>query len=400
MPWNNVSADPDGSVKPCCISRDYIRKPDGTKYNLGYDRIEDFYNSPDYIEIRRKMLSGETVPGCSQCSQLESYGRESKRTITNNMFQRQMYTAYKSASTIAKTDIEYFDLRFGNLCNLKCRSCIPLNSTQLDKQVQEHPDLSKFYHTSNFNINEWYETETYEENVYSNLHNMTMLYITGGEPTLIKKNNELLEKLIAEGHSKNIILNITSNMTNDKTDFFDLISQFKKVLFFASIDGYGPVQEYLRSPSDWNQIAKNFKKLVDRNVDNISIKLAPVVQIVNLGNLVDLFEFSEEFNREYDKLIVNIFLNILENPSYLNVVNLPIEYKIECWNRIENWVNTKCKYQAPLFHSQLATLKNKCFTEVDYRQQLDTFFEFNLLLDQYQNSSLSKINPELYSLRA
>jgi len=165
MPWNNVSVDPDGSVKPCCISRDYIKKSDGTKFNLGHDKIEDFYNSPDYIEIRQKMLSGETVPGCSQCTQIESYGKESKRIITNRRFADQL----NQTETTVKSDIEYFDLRFGNLCNLKCRSCIPLNSSQLDKQVIEHPKLKKFYHNSNYNINDWYETEIFDSNLFSNL---------------------------------------------------------------------------------------------------------------------------------------------------------------------------------------------------------------------------------------
>lgn len=398
MPWNNVSVDPDGSIKPCCISRDYIKKPDGTKYNIGYDKIEDFYNSPDYVSIREKMLKGEPVPGCSQCAQLESYGKESKRILTRKSHPIQTVKMYHEGKTVVKTDIEYFDLRFGNLCNLKCRSCIPLNSTQLDKQVQEHPELSKFYHNYNYDINEWYETKIYEENVYSNLKHMTTLYITGGEPTLIKKNFELLEKLIDEGYSKNITIYINSNMTNDKTNFFDLLSQFKRVLFFASIDGYGKIQEYLRSPSNWDQIAKNFKKLVDRNSENILIRAAPVVQSINLGSIVDLFEYCEEFNRQHGKLRVTIFMNILENPSYLNLVNLPLDYKIKCWNKIEEWVKTKCQYQESLFHSQLETLKNKCFAEVDYQQQFDTFFEFNLLLDTHQKSSLAEVNPELYAL--
>jgi organic radical activating enzyme len=398
MLWNNVSVDPDGSVKPCCISKDYIKKPDGTKYNIGYDKIEDFYNSPDYVNIREKMLKGETVPGCSQCTQLESYGKESKRILTRKLHPVQTVKMYREGKTIVNTDIEYFDLRFGNLCNLKCRSCMPLNSTQLDKQVQEHPELSKFYHNYNYDINEWYETEIYEENVYSNLKHMKTLYITGGEPTLIKKNFELLEKLIDEGYNKNITIYINSNMTNDKTNFFDLLSQFKRVLFFASIDGYGKIQEYLRSPSYWDQISKNFKRLVDRNSENISIRASPVIQSINLGNIVDLFEYCEEFNRQHGKLRVEIFMNILENPSYLNLVNLPLDYKIKCWNKIDEWVKTKCQYQGPLFHSQLETLKNKCFAEVDYQQQLDTFFEFNLLLDTHQKSSLEEVNPELYAL--
>ena len=394
MPWNNVSVDPDGSVKPCAISRDYIKKSDGTRYNLGHDSIEDFYNSPDYVEIRRKMLAGETVSGCSQCRQLESYGKESKRVITNRIFSDQL----TQTDTIAKTDIKYFDLRFGNLCNLKCRSCMPLNSSQLDKQVIENPDLKKFYHTSNYDINEWYETKTFDDNLFSNLRHVRLLHITGGEPSLIKKNFELLEKLNKEGFSKDISLVINSNLTNDKSDFFDLLTQFKKVTFYASIDGYGPAQEYLRYPSNWSQIDKNVQKLVERGGSNIELKFAPVIQIGNLGSLTELLEYAETFNRHAGKLVIDVFLNILENPSYLNILHLPNEYKIECWNRIEAWVRDKCQYQSTLFHSQLETLKNKCFIATDHPEEIDTFFEFNEMLDKIQHTSLADTIPELYKI--
>ena len=394
MPWNNVSVDPDGSIKPCCISKDYIKKPDGTKYNLGYDKIEDFYNSSDYVNIREKMLKGEEVPGCIQCTQNESYGKESKRLITNNRYHNDLI----KTSAIANTSIEYFDLRFGNLCNLKCRSCIPINSSQLDKQAIEHPELQKYYDNFGYNINEWYETETFQENVFSNLEKLNMLYITGGEPTLIKKNFELLEKLIAEGYSKNILLYINSNMTNDKSTFFDLISQFKEVVFFASIDGYKDVQEYLRYPSDWNQISNNLENLVARNYTNVIIRVSPVIQITNIGNIVDLFEYCEEFNRKAGHSIVDIFLNNLEYPDYLNVVNLPYDYKLKCWSRIEDWVRTKCKYQKPLFYNQLTSLKNKCLTTVEYGEILGRFFDFNSLVDKHHRLPLQEVNPELYEI--
>ena len=340
------------------------------------------------------MLAGETVPGCVQCQQLESYGKESKRIITNRRFSDRL----EQTEVIVKPNIEYFDLRFGNLCNLKCRSCMPLNSSQLDKQVLEHPELKKFYDISGYNINDWYETAIFDNNVFSNLENIRLLYITGGEPTLIKKNFELLEKLINEGYSKNISLLLNSNLTNDKTTFFDLISQFKNVTFFASVDGYGPVQEYLRYPSNWEQIDKNINKLVDRQADNIKLQIVPVVQIGNIGNITELFEYAESFNRNAEKLVVEIFLNILEYPLYLNLLYLPIEYKIKCWEKIDNWVKNSCKYQPELFHSQLETLKNKCFSNTDYQKTLNTFFEFNELLDTIQHDKLININPELYSL--
>lgn len=395
MPWNNVSVDPDGTIKACCISRDYIRKPDGTKYNLGYDKIEDFYNSPDYISIREKMLKGEEVPGCIQCMQTESYEKDSKRLASNRRFADQL----NKTTAIAETNIQYFDLRFGNLCNLKCKSCIPINSSQLDKQVLEHPELKKYYHNFDYNINDWYETAIYEENVYSNLKNMRLLYITGGEPTLIKKNFELLEKLINDGYSKNVKLIINSNMTNDKTNFFELLSHFEEVTFYASIDGYGLIQEYTRYPSDWNQVSKNLTKLVNRQLDNVIIKVSPVIQITNLNNIVDLFEFCEEFNRRANKNVVDIQLNTLEYPKYLKIINLPKEYKLKCWERIDTWVSTKCSYQKPLFHDQLLAIKNLCFAEVEDPKMLNEFFEFNEAVDKHQKLTIYEVNPELGQLQ-
>lgn len=394
MLWNNVSADPAGNIKPCCISRDIIKKPDGTPYNLGRDKIVDFYNSPDYVEIRRKMLAGETVPGCSQCTQIESYGKQSKRIITNRNWPRVTI----QTKTVVEPKIEYFDLRFGNLCNLKCRSCMPLNSSQLDNQVKEYPELKQFYRESGFNINDWYETDIFDENLLSNLSHIKFLYITGGEPSLIKKNFELLEKLIATGYSKNISLMVNSNLTNDKTYFFDLLSEFKHTMFLASIDGYGKTQEYLRYPSDWDQIDKNIHKLVNRNADNINLHVSPVVQIGNLNTIIDLFEYCEAFNRNAGKLVIDIFINVLENPSYLNIINLPLDYKIQCWNKIDEWVKTSCKYQNKLFYEQIETIKNKCFTDIDYQKELKTFFEFNQLLDNIQKTDLKILNPELHSL--
>jgi hypothetical protein len=86
LPWVNITVDPDGSIKPCCVSQDFIKKPTGEKFNLGFDKIEDIVNSKDLVEIRQKMLAGEKVAGCSQCYQHEEYGGKSQRLQYNQMF--------------------------------------------------------------------------------------------------------------------------------------------------------------------------------------------------------------------------------------------------------------------------------------------------------------------------
>lgn len=394
LAWNHIAVDPDGSIKPCCIYKGYIKKPDGTKYNLGHDKIEDFYNSPEYVDIRQKMIDGEEIPGCVQCMNYESYGKESRRLNSNLKYNQHL----NKTSPIADTNIEYFDLRFGNLCNLQCRSCTPRNSSQLNKQISEYPELRKYYIPIDNDINQWYETDIFENNIHSQLKNINTLYITGGEPTLIKKNFELLEKLIDDGYSKDILLITNSNMTNNNNTFFDLLSQFKKVVFLGSIDGYKNVQEYIRYPSNWTQISNNLQNLLSRNYSNIIVKVSAVIQIANLGNITDLFEYCEEFNRKAGKTVLEIDLNNLEFPNYLNVINLPLDYKMKCWDKIDYWVKNHCRYQNDFFQVQLQALKNKCLVEVDYQPILEKFANFTTTVDNCQKLTLAEVNPELAEL--
>jgi MoaA/NifB/PqqE/SkfB family radical SAM enzyme len=392
LPWVNITVDPDGSIKPCCVSQDFIKKPTGEKFNLGFDKIEDIVNSKDLVDIRQKMLAGEKVAGCSQCYQHEEYGGKSQRLQYNQMFPLKF-----SQSHVERTDIKYFDLRLGNLCNLNCRSCSPKNSSQFSKEINElhNTNITKFHEILPLTIDTWYESDVFMDNIDSQLKNIKLLYLTGGEPTIIKKNFEILNKLISTGFSKNITVMINSNMTNLNSDFYEILDEFKSVIFFASIDGTGPIQEYLRYPSDWNQIDNNITKLIKRA--NIKIRPTPVIQTTNLNKIVDLFEYFENFNISANKSIVEMMPIILENPKYLDLLYLPLDYKLMCWERIEKFIKN-CKFQSPLFFNKMEALKNKCLRDSVDLEYLNLYKEYNTILDINRNQKLSDINPELYSI--
>jgi MoaA/NifB/PqqE/SkfB family radical SAM enzyme len=392
LPWVNVTVDPDGSIKPCCVSQDFIKKPTGEKFNLGVDKIEDIINSQDVVEIRRKMLAGEKVAGCSQCYQHEEYGGKSQRLQYNQMFPLNF-----SQSHVERTDIKYFDLRLGNLCNLNCRSCSPKNSSQFSKEINElhNTNITKFHEILPLTIDTWYESDVFMDNIDSQLKNIKLLYLTGGEPTIIKKNFEILNKLISTGFSKNITVMINSNMTNLKTNFYEILDEFKSVIFFASIDGTGPIQEYLRYPSDWNQIDSNITKLIKKA--NIKIRPTPVIQTTNLNKIVDLFEYFENFNISANKSIVEMMPIVLENPKHLDLLYLPLDYKLMCWERIEKFIKN-CRFQGPLFFNKMKALKNKCLRDSVDLEYLNLYKEYNTILDINRNQKLSDINPELYAI--
>ena len=337
LPWVNVSVDPDGSVKTCCISTDFITKEDGTKFNLGHDKLEEIYNSKSFVKIRQQMLDGVEVKGCTRCYEQEKVSGTSSRLS---------YMHYKipDKSVVQNNiKIQYFDLRFGNRCNLKCRTCNPTASDQIAKEIKEIQDKEKgrFWPLDTTDINDWYNTDIFKNNLESQINNVSLLYLTGGEPTLNEENKKFLEKLIENNRHNNVGIKISTNMTNLNKKFFELFDNFKSTTFFASIDGFKEVQEYLRYPSNWNQIDENIKSCISNK--KYMLVPTPVIQIGNLNNIVDLFEYFESFNRKAKKTIISIDPILLEYPEQFNIKYLPKEYKIMCWERIETWYNEKCK---------------------------------------------------------
>lgn len=397
LPWLGISVDPDGSVKPCCLSTDFIKKPDGKPYNLGNDSIVDIFNSLDLINTRKLMLAGEKISACDVCHNNEKNNGYSMRMRVN-----QRWKDISFIDSVAETKIKYFDLRFGNLCNLMCRSCNPKNSSQIQKELKELKELKNNnilkYMDDGYehDINQWYHTETFDENMASQSENIEWFYITGGEPTLIEKNFEYLEKLVESGRSKSITLSINTNMTNSKPRFYKLLKEFKAVVCSPSIDGYGSMQEYIRYPSNWNQIHDNFKKILDIG-PNVLVYPSPVIQITNIGKIVELFEYFEDFNRRAKKCVVDIVPIILQNPDHLSISCLPINYKIECWNRINEWIDTKCEYQGQIFHSRMSNLKSLCLETIPTNKLID-YKIYNTVLDEKRNQQLADVNLELYNL--
>ena len=392
LAWVHVAADTDGSIKPCCVSTDFIKKENGENYNLGYDSLADIYNSSSYVQLRQDMIDGKHIDGCNRCYSQESSGTKSYRQQYNEQY------PIVSKDIVVDPVIKYFDLRFGNLCNLNCRSCSPKASSQLSKEVAlMDKQILKFHQPFTEDINSWYQTKTYEDNLEQQLHNVDTFYLTGGEPTLVEQNFQLMQLLIDRGLSKNVTIKLNSNMTNDKPGFFELLKEFKKVIFLASVDGYGSMQEYLRYPSKWSRIDKNIKRLLDKDLSNIVIVPTPTIQVTNLGKITELFEYFEQFNRQADSNLIQISPIILEHPHYSNIMNLPLNYKQECWNRIADWL-ASCTYQSAQFHRSMNSIKNMCHTDFDFN--LSDFFEVTDLFDSHRNTYLGSVNPELDALRA
>jgi len=388
------------------VSDAYIKKPNGDRYNLGHDKVVDIINSESYKKIRKDMIDGVPVAGCERCYLMEKNEGFSDRQDHNKAWKddtdfKQKYQQSLNNEDLTNT-VQYYDLRFGNLCNLACRSCYGGASSQFAKEIkiikETQPEILKF-HGETVVDNSWYTTDIFNENVIGQLPSLKWYYCVGGEPTIIDKNYDILQSMVESGESKHIVLSINSNLTNTKKDFYSFFKHFKYVIIYASIDGTHSMFEYLRYPGNWEAVSNNLLKIVNMELPNLSIEVTPVVQKTNLSHMPELFEYIESINRKYKKSIILIRPLKLVNPSYLDLKYLPLEYKIKCWENINNWIVTSHRYQPLRFYWSIKNIKNACFEETNYQDNLKDYFKFNDIFDRHRNQSLAEINPELNSLR-
>lgn len=404
LPWVNISTHTNGDVRLCCVSDAFVKKENGTNYNLGKDNISDIFNSKHMNQIRQDMLNGNPIMGCQKCYEIDKAGGKSNRTWNNVSWIKKPNTLKKVSQTINNMNvdetIEYFDIRFGNLCNLACRSCYPAASSQINKEVislSETTAINKFHIPVSTDLNDWYQTSMFDQNIGSQMNNIRLYYMNGGEPTIIENNLSILKRMISEGVSKNVTITLNTNMTNTKKDFFDLLPNFHGVRMGLSIDGYGSLQEYIRYPSKWSQVDDNLKKLISLKLTNALLRPNPVISKMNLGYIVDLFDYIETMNLNYDAKL-ELAPIYLQDPIYLDLKYLPLDYKISCWEKIERWMDT-CKTQPETFFHAMEAIKYKCFEKLDFRYSQTKFYEFNDILDQNRDQKLKDVNPELDSFR-
>ena len=420
-PWMHQTTTPTGRIRFCCVAHDVdVCHKDGTPMELGRETFQDAWNS-DYVRnVRRRMIEGKPVKGCEVCYQQEATGKVSYRQRHNQEWKTRLSAEY--IERIVDDSIEddfrvekmpsYLDLRLGNICNLKCRMCNPFNSVQiynewvaLDKKTGKgYSEFWKKYGVQLSKCDQWYESENFWNSVEEHIPNLHKVYMTGGEPTLIKGNYRFLQKCREMGLAHQIELFFNLNFTNLKDAFIDAINDFRFTSINASFDGLGHVNDYIRSPSRWENLKNNFEKLLRMTGDGVGIGISPVIQAYNILDIVPLLDFAEDMMVKYDKEILVDFLSCF-HPPFLDLAMLPKNVKAEAIARLEAF-----KERSRFYHSgkkKMFFMKNgidstisrlgSCLDEEE-PGLIGDFFDYTRTLDRQRNQSFAETFPDLAHL--
>ena len=327
LPWIHLATHPDGGVTLCCIS-DHTNAMSRSKNfeplqykSLNNDSINDVINSDYFKQTRLEMLKGIVPEACKRCFEEEKHGVRSKRIEENEkfLFTDDLARAITAEDGTIPVNFKFVELRLGNLCNLKCRTCNPVSSTQWIKPHMEMKKDLSFITDYETKINSnWTENDSFWQDLFEHSKDLELIYINGGEPTLVEKHWVYLEELIKRGYNKKITLWYNINMTQIPDKLIDLWQQFKKVQLTCSIDDLYERNDYLRTGSSWSVIEDNLEK-----VRKIPWLNTSVCQTISWLNVYYVDEFVSYMNNKG----LHTHLNFVYDPKFLSVQVLPSELK-------------------------------------------------------------------------
>ena len=183
-PWIHIHAYPTGEVYPCCHAEMGI----GQIGNCREQTLEEIWNNPRQRQLRLDMLSETPNAACGRCYEQEKSGFFSGRQSANKHHGHHIREIYTTDSTGANDVmvLTYWDIRFSNLCNLRCRSCGHIFSSQWyqDQVKLAGPEWGKNNKVLNYAGRT--ETDIWEQ-LEPHLDYVEQIYFAGGEPLLMEE---------------------------------------------------------------------------------------------------------------------------------------------------------------------------------------------------------------------
>lgn len=281
-------------VFPCCRYKTPIQTFDGN--------INNILHSQEYNALRQTWSIDD--PNCAKCKHEESLGKQSLRQWFNKNYNTDI------------VELKYIEVGFDNICDLTCDGCWEEWSSSWF--VKKNPNASPkkgITSTAEF------------KNIPNTIEKVVFL---GGEPLMTNRHRKFLESF---DNLENLTVEYFTNGMHELQDRdCDLLKKCKHVHFTISIDGYGSLNETVRSGSKWD--------IVVRNLDKISSIFDSTVHTTihrnNWHGLVDLAEWT----KKYPKWTTNV----LTFPKELDIINLTQSSKLELLDILKTYNIPNSKY--------------------------------------------------------
>jgi len=393
VPFSHLYNDNAGRWRLCCRARPFAHTVSDTT-------PAEHMNHPLMRRIRKEMLGrrGDLVKNyCAKCVRMEHAGMVSVRMQSVRKLlaleRPQGNPTLRTAVRVArgwtgrmpeKERCLELKLRiFGNHCNLRCYMCPPVNSSSRMEELSAIRDgywLKRLAVTDRFGF--FKNDNAYDKFVRDTLEILPMvrkIRITGGEPFLLSKHYDFLEKVVATGQAGEISLVYDSNLTAfhlGSRHVTDYLRHFRKVTIYVSIDNLGAKNDYIRYGSNFEKLMANVEKA--RGLPNIEVAVNSATGMLNAG---DVNEIADFFDRK--GLGTGFMPCVINKPGFVQARHLPDELKKEYLRRL----------RASRHHQRFESLEKALLQPRD-EAEFQTFLTYLGDLDAKRGTNFLELWPE------
>ena len=392
-PWIHMHTYPTGETWPCC----HAEMSAGCVGTTKQDSLNDLANSERMKELRLDMLNNRNNAYCTRCYEQDAAGFFSGRKSANKHHGQHIKRVAETRADGSYNNftMTYWDVRFSNLCNLKCRSCGHIFSSQWykDQIALAGPEYKE--NNPQLTYAGKYETDLLEQ-VLEHIDYVEQIYFAGGEPLVMEEHYKILETLIERGRTDVRLIyntNFTQVKLKDKRAF-DMWKHFPQVSIGASLDAMEDHAEYIRTLTKWTDVETNRKQLMEE-CPHVDFYISCTLSIMNALHVTDLHRSwvekglikPQDFN-----------INILQDPAHYRIDIATPEYK----DTIREKFLRHLEWLEPQDHLNRATTGYKSalnYMQNDNSALLDKFWAKTDQLDAIRGENILDAIPELKALR-
>lgn len=401
-PFTGLATREDGAIKICCRSL-----PIGW---IQQESLESAWNNDKMQQVRRQILNGERPDVCQPCFDLEDQGVESLRQRhINGVIPEARINLYPDTvfKEILPFEFPTMEIKLNNLCNLKCRMCNPLDSTNWkdwDQVVPFYkkennylvPTVEKLVNTPGQYIGPFDDTDNWWSSFEKLIPHFKRVEFAGGEPLMDPNHYKILDMLKPYGQNMEIkyatngtTLGISKNRT-----IFDYWPHFKSVAVNVSIDGIHDVYNYIRGNGDFKLVEENIKHI--KTIPNVSRVVGAFT--AQAGNILQAADCIDYF---LNKMNIVFYSHRVSYPNVLSAQVLPGPLKELAIKRLQDVKDRVSEFaivqQYPILEQitkrQIADNINYLMAK-DQHHLWNDFVEFNRNLDKTRLQSLLDTVPE------
>jgi radical SAM protein with 4Fe4S-binding SPASM domain len=394
-PWIHLHAYPTGEAYPCCHAE---MKP-GVIGNCRTQTLEEIWNSPAQRQLRTDMLSETPNAACGRCYEQEESGFFSGRKSANKHHGHNIDRVSQTHDdgTLDQFQMTYWDIRFSNLCNLKCRSCGHIFSSQWyqDQAKLAGPEWKERNTVLNYAGRT--ETDIWTQ-LEPHLDYVEQIYFAGGEPLLMEEHYRILDELVKR---KRFDVRLIYNTNFTHTDLkgrsvFEYWKQFNSVAVGASLDDSGARGEYIRKGTDWSVVEQNRQDML-AICPGVDFYISPTLSIFNAWHLPD---FHKSWVEKGLIRAQDLNVNILQDPLHYRIDIAPIKYKQLLRVKFQEHIEWLKSQGDPLGRATQGFESAVTFMmATDNSSMIDTFWRKTQELDSIRKENILDVIPELKALK-